>query len=178
MTLEFICTGYQKKTYEETTYSIEISVENDYPEYFNELLEKGKLNASHSNNTINIAIRELSWFKNIIFKEVTAINKKKSYVYLVMLDWVTEDDDGIDYYLYKDYGVAKDKYKRLIEDENDADISWVGSEVFDENGNVNKGYHFECSEETDEEQNLCWKVADLHDSNRFSIITLAKVEIL
>lgn len=178
MTLEFICTGYQKKTYEETTYSIEISVENDYPEYFNELLEKGELNASHSNDTINIAIRELSWFKNIIFKEVTAINKKNSYVYLVMLDWVTEDDDGIDYYLYKDYAAAKDKYKRLIEDENDADISWVGSEVFDENGNVNKGYQFECSEETDEEQNLCWKVADLHDSNRFSIITLAKVEIL
>lgn len=178
MTLEFICTGYRKKTYEETTYSIEISVEDDYPEYFNELLEKGELNASHSNDTINIAIRELSWFKNIIFKEVTAINRKNSYIYLVMLDWVTEDDDGIDYYLYKDYAAAKDKYKRLIEDENDADISWVGSEVFDENGNVNKGYHFECSEETDEEQNLCWKVADLHDSNRFSIITLAKVEIL
>lgn len=178
MTLEFICTGYQKKTCEETTYSIEISVENDYPEYFNELLEQVELNASHSNDTINIAIRELSWFKNIIFKEVTAINKKKSYVYLVMLDWVTEDDDGIDYYLYKDYGVAKDKYKRLIEDENDADISWVGSEVFDENGSVNKGYHFECSEETDEEKNLCWKVIDFKADRRYSLITLTKVEIL
>ena len=95
-----------------------------------------------------------------------------------MLDWVTEDDDGIDYYLYKDYGVAKDKYKRLIEDENDADISWVGSEVFDENGNVNKGYHFECSEETDEEKNLCWKVIDFKADRRYSLITLTKVEIL
>lgn len=76
------------------------------------------------------------------------------------------------------YDVAKDKYDRLIEDENDADISWVGEEVFDENGEVNKGYHFDCSEETNEEQNLCWKVADLNSPNRFSIITLTKVEIL
>lgn len=95
-----------------------------------------------------------------------------------MLEWSTEDDSGLDYYLYKSYTNAKDKYERLIEDENDADISWVGSEVFDENGEVNERYHFECSEETDEKQNLCWKVADLNDSNRFSIITLTKVEIL
>lgn len=178
MTLEFICNGYYAKTQEKATYTIELSVADDYEQYFNELLENGELNASHYNYTITISLRELSWFRNIVFKEVTAINAKKSYTYLVMLEWSTEDDSGLDYYLYKNYTDAKDKYERLVEDENDADISWVGSEVFDENGEVNEGYHFECSEETDEEQNLCWKVADLNYSNRISIITLTKVEIL
>lgn len=114
----------------------------------------------------------------LVFKEVIAINVKKSYTYLVMLEWQTEDDSGLDYYLYHNYSAAKNKYKNLITDENDADISWIGSEVFDENGEVNEGYHFDCSEETGEEQNLCWRVADLNNSNRFSIITLTKVEII
>ncbi len=178
MTLEFICNGYYAKTQEKATYTIELSVADDYEQYFNELLKNGELNASHYNYTITIALRELSWFRNIVFKEVTAINTKHKYIYLVLLEWSTEDDSGLDYYLYKSYTDAKDKYERIIEDENDADISWVGSEVFDENGEVNEGYYFACNEETDEEKNLCWKVADLNYSNRFSLISLTKVEIL
>lgn len=110
MTIEFICNGYNKKTYEETTYSIEISVEDDYPDYFNELFRNGKLNASYSNETINIALRELSWFKNLIYKEVKELKGKHAYIYLVMLEWMTEDDNGIDDYLYKSYAAAKEKY--------------------------------------------------------------------
>lgn len=178
MTIEFICIGYYAKSQEKATYTIELSVADDNVKYFNELLENGELNASHYNYTITIALRELSWFRNIVFKEVTTINEKHAYIYLVMLEWLTEDDNGLDYYLYKNYNDAKIKYKRLIEDENDADISWIGSEVFDENGEVNKGYLFQCSEETDEEQNLCWKVTDTNSYNRYSIITLTKVEIL
>ena len=178
MLLEFTCNGYDKKSYEESTYTLNISALPDYAEHFNKLYADGKLTASHSNETINIALRELSWFKGFIFRHVEKVTEIKNFIYLVMLDWVTEDDDGIDYYLYKDYSTAKEKYKRLIEDENDADISWVGSEVFDENGNVNNGYRFECSEETGEEKNLCWKVIDLQAAHRYSLITLTKVSIL
>lgn len=178
MILAFTCNGYQKKTHVETIYTIEIEVESDYPEYFKDLLQKGELTYSHGNNTIVIALRELSWFKNIVFRYVTAINEKHKYNYLVMLEWMNEDDNGIDYYLYKNYCDAKDKYKRLIEDENDADTSWVGSEVFDENGEVNEGFEVKCSEETEGEQNLFWKAIDTNSDNRFSIITLTKVETL
>lgn len=104
--------------------------------------------------------------------------KDENSVYIVMLNWLTEDDSGIDYYLYKDYAAAKNKYKRLIEDECDADISWIGSEVFDENGEVNEGFMFECIESTDEERNLYWKVADKNSYSRYSVITLTKVKIL
>lgn len=178
MTLEFVCNGYYAKTQEKATYTIELSVADDYAQYFNELLKNGELNAAHYNYTITIALRELSWFRNIVFKEVTAINTKKPYTYLVMLEWSTEDDNGIDYYLYHDYKAAKNKYKRLIKDEKNDNISWIGSEVFNEKGEVNKGYSFKCSEKTNKKQNLCWEVSDLNDSKRFSIITLTKVEIL
>lgn len=87
MTLAFTCNGYYKKTHEEVTYTLEIEVEGDYPEYFKKLLQKGELTYSHDNNTIVIALRELSWFKNIIFRYVTAINEKHAYKYLVMLEW-------------------------------------------------------------------------------------------
>ena len=96
MTLEFICNGHYAKSQEKATYTIELSVADDNVKYFNELLENGELNASHYNYTINIALRELSWFRNIVFKEVTAINAKKSYTYLVLLEWSTEDDSGLD----------------------------------------------------------------------------------
>lgn len=176
--LEFICNGYYPKSQKETSYSIELSVADDYVEYFKELLGKHELNSSYYNYTITIALRELSWFRNIVFKEVTAINEKHKYVYLVMMEWLTEDGNGPDYYLYKDYAAAKNKYKRLIKDECDADISWVGSEAFDENGNVNDGFHFKCSEPTNKEQDLFWEITDLNNPARYTVISLTKVEIL
>lgn len=179
MTLEFICKGYHKKTYEETTYSIEISAENDYPDYFRELLRTGKFNASNSNETINIALRELSWFKNLIYKEVISVNEKCNYAYLVMLDWLTPDDHDTDYYHFKTYADALDKFNSVISDECDADISWVGSEVFDENGEVNEGFELRCNTATDDnnERDLYWNVSD-KDKFRYSSITLTKIKIL
>lgn len=178
MILEFICNGYDRKTYEESIYTIEIAVENDYPEYFNKLLEQGKINAHNSNETINIALRELSWFKNQIFRKVTAINEKHKYIYLVMLEWLTEDGNGPEYYIYKSYTNAKIKYNKLIKDEMDAGISWVGSEAFDKYGNVNEGFHFKCSDKTNKEQDLFWEITDLNNPTRYTIVSLTKVEIL
>ncbi len=177
MTLEFICEGYHTNGNQETTYTIEISVEDVCAKYFKQLFENKKLTASYTNETINNTLRNLSWFNGYIFKQVKAINEKHKYIYLVMLDWLIENESGLDYYLYKSYDDAKYKYERLVEDENDADISWIGSEVFDENGEAKEGFEFEYSEETDEEKNLCWKVKDTNN-NRYSLITLTKVEIL
>ena len=67
----------------------------------------------------------------------TTIEENKDYVYVVMLEWLTSDDQGIDYYIYKDYDKALKKFNALIIDECDADIIWVGSQVFDEDGEVN-----------------------------------------
>jgi hypothetical protein len=179
MILEFTCNGYYKDTKKETAYTLDIPADSDYPEYFKSLLEKGELNAAYTNNLINRALRELSWFKDIIFVQVTQIAEKRNYVFMVMLDWLTPDDHDTDYYLFNDYEKALDKFNSLIEDENDSDISWVGSEVFDENGEVNEGFELSCNTNTCEqgERNLYWTVSD-KDKYRYSTITLTKKEIL
>lgn len=177
MTLEFTCNGYDKQTYEESTYTLEIPALPEFAEHFKRLQLCSMLTASHSNETINIALRELSWFKGYIFRHVTKITERNNSIYLVMLIWSTDEADGTDYYLYKNYDTAKNKYDRLIEDENDADISWIGSEVFNENGEVNKGYKLKCSEVTESEQDLYWNVEDEGNSKRYSYISLTKVKI-
>ena len=105
--------------------------------------------------------------------------KDKNTIYVVMLEWKTEDDNGIDYYLYKNYNSAVNKFNGLIEDECDADISWVGSQVFDENGNINEGFTLECNTDIKDngERDLYWKVSDDYGC-RYSSITLTKKEII
>lgn len=101
------------------------------------------------------------------------------YVYMAMLDWLTPDDHDTNYYLYKNFKDALKKFESLIKDECNADISWVGSEVFDENGEVNEGFELSCNTDTYEggERNLYWCVSD-NGKYRFLSITLTKVRIL
>lgn len=105
--------------------------------------------------------------------------ENENTVYVVMLEWVTDDDQGIDYYIYKNYDGALNKFNGLIIDECDADISWVGSQVFDENGEVNEGFTLECNTNIKQSGNrdLFWKVSDDYGC-RFSNITLTKKEII
>ena len=83
-------------------------------------------------------------------------------VFVVMLDWLTEDEQGIDYYIYKNYDSALNKFNGLIIDECDADISWVGSQVFDEDGEVNEGFTLDCNTNIKNSgcRDLFWKVSD------------------
>lgn len=96
-------------------------------------------------------------------------------VYVVMLEWQTSDDNGIDYYIYRSYKEAVNKFNSLIEDECDADISWVGSQVFDELGEVRDGFILECNTNIEHSgaSDLFWKVSDKYDC-RYSNITLTK----
>ncbi len=100
-------------------------------------------------------------------------------VYVVMLEWQTSDDNGIDYYIYRSYKKAVNKFNGLIEDECDADISWAGSQVFDENGEVNEGFTLDCNTNIEQSgiRDLFWKVSDDYGC-RFSNITLTKKEII
>ncbi len=86
-------------------------------------------------------------------------------VYVVMLEWITSDDQGIDYYIYRSYRNALNKFHSLIEDECDADISWVGSQVFDERGEVRDCFILECNTNITESgiRDLFWKVSDKYD---------------
>lgn len=92
------------------------------------------------------------------------------YVYMVQFDWSTTDADGIETELFENYNDAYARYKEIITNELNPDLSWVGSEVFDENGNVNDGYDLD-------EGNHYWHVVDKNDYYRHSFIDLIKKEI-
>ena len=99
-------------------------------------------------------------------------------VYVVMLEWATTDDAGVDYYLYKNYNGALKKFIDLMEDELNPDISWV-ADAFDENGEVKDGFELDCN--TDNKHSgdcdLYWRISATYDY-RYSYITLTKKEII
>ncbi len=177
MTLIFTCNGYQKKTYEETEYNVEISATKELYEYFSVLFENNELNASNTNETVITVLRELSWFNDFIFRHVVKIANKEKHVYMILFDWSTTDSDGIETFLYHDYEAARKKLDEIIQNECDADLSWIGSEVFDENGDVNDGYELDCNTDDKAAEDLYWHVVDKNDYNRRSFIDLIKKEI-
>lgn len=101
----------------------------------------------------------------------------KQYIYLIIFDWSTTDSDGIETFLYRNFEDARKHFNEMIENECDADLSWVGSEVFDENGDVNDGYELDCNIDDKNAKELYWHVVDKSDYNRRSFIDLFKREI-
>ena len=101
----------------------------------------------------------------------------KNEVYLILFDWSTNDSDGIEMFLYSRFEDALEKLNEIIENECNPDVSWVGSEVFDENSDVNEGYELDCNTDDKNAKELYWHVVDKNDDNRRSFINLFKKEI-
>ena len=99
-------------------------------------------------------------------------------IYLILFDWSTNDSDGIETFLYHRFGDALEKLNEIIENERNPDLSWVGEEVFDENGDVKDGYELDCNIDDKNAQELFWHVVDSSDYNRHSFIDLFKRKIL
>ena len=102
---------------------------------------------------------------------------KDDTVYLILFDWSTTDCDGIETYLYRHYEDARRKFDELIKNECDAEMSWVGLEVFDGNGKINDGYELDYNTNDETAHELFWRVVDKNDYNRRSFIDLFKREI-
>ena len=100
------------------------------------------------------------------------------YLYMVQMDSSTTDYDDISTFLYTKYADAYAKFLTLVTNEFDADNSWIGSEVIDEDGDVNKDYEFECDDKQDGKSDICWRIVDRNDYNRHTFIYLTKEEII
>lgn len=100
-------------------------------------------------------------------------------IYLILFDWSTNDCDGIETYLYYRFEDALQKLNELIENECDPDLSWIGLEVFDKNGDVKDGYELDCNMSDKNAQNLYlyWHIVDKNNYNRRSFIDLSKRKI-
>lgn len=63
-------------------------------------------------------------------------------VYMVLFDWSTQDDSAVEAELFDTYEKAYGRYQEIITNEKDPELSWVGAEAVDENGNIKDGYDF------------------------------------
>lgn len=100
------------------------------------------------------------------------------YVYLVIFDWATEDDGGIDSYVYTSYDDAVKKFKEIIATEMTPALSWVGDEVFNSAGKINKDFILHQFTDETSGKDLFWQVADYNNVARYSFVDLFKKEVL
>ena len=89
-------------------------------------------------------------------------------VYEVIFNWSTEDENNVETAIFSTYKKAKKHFNNIIKKENNADISWVGDGVFNEDGEVNDGYELNCNPNypKGEEHDLWWCVWNI-DNNKY-----------
>lgn len=84
--------------------------------------------------------------------------------YTIIFEWSTADCNDIEVEVFSTYEKAVERFNRIIEDESDNSISWVG-DAFDEDGELKENYTLECNEQfTDgEEHELWWSIEKQND---------------
>ncbi len=97
-------------------------------------------------------------------------------IYVVMIDWSTEDWSDVDIYVYDTYDKARDKYNELIADEMKSENSWVGNLEW-ENG-IPQGHYELFTSESDTEDNLYWHIEDTWNYNYHTFINLKIMEVM
>ena len=101
-------------------------------------------------------------------------------VYLVKLDWSTEDSNDIELFVCSTYEKAYEKFKELIANEMNPDNSWVG-ELEWENG-VPKDDKIELDfldRRNDTDETECyWMITDTWDYGVHTFISIELKEVL
>jgi len=100
-------------------------------------------------------------------------------VYMVKFDWRFSDDEDVDIQLFDTYKKAYDHFLQIIKEEKNPDNSWVGSDVFDKDGNIYEGYEVDEHIESDGTQEyVCWwEVTDKYDWDKREYLTLQIMEV-
>ncbi len=102
-------------------------------------------------------------------------------VYMVLFDWSTTDDEAVEVELFDSYLKARKRFDEIIYNECDADMSWVGSQVFNEDGDVNDDFELETNcdivPDDDGEYDLYWNITDRSDWNIHDFLDLQIMEV-
>lgn len=102
-------------------------------------------------------------------------------VYVIIFDWSTSsaDSSGIEIEVFDTYQKAFDRFNNIIDDEKNPELSWVGSEALDKNGNIKEDYEFDEYIETDVTQEIdCWwNITDRYDWYRHDFLDLRVMEV-
>ena len=98
----------------------------------------------------------------------------KQYVYLITLDWATEDDKGFEFDICSTPKKAFEIFRKRIKAEQNPNKSWVGEEVFAEDGSVKESYILDTFVDRTFSKSSRWCISD-DDTGRFSDIYLRRV---
>ena len=107
-------------------------------------------------------------------KQQTPHLKDEKFIYLITLDWATEDDKGFEFDICATPEKAFEIFHKRINAEKNPNNSWVGEEVFAEDGSVNKGYTLDTCVDHTFSNSSRWCVSD-DDAGRFSDSYLRRV---
>lgn len=116
--------------------------------------------------------------QNASGKPKTTDRKVRNTMFLVMFDWSTDDDCGIETFLYNDYDAAHRKFAGLVKDELDPETSWVGSQAVNKYGKVKKGYVLDYIDSGVKNTNAYFRIMQDGNYNLHSCIDLMKKEII
>lgn len=102
---------------------------------------------------------------------------KKQKIYLVLLEWSTDDDSGSDFYIFGNYDNAKDKFIELVEKEKDPNISWA-YQAFNGTYDEEKRFEVETNIDWNQAYELFWDITDTWNYSYRTHIQLREMEIL
>ena len=97
-------------------------------------------------------------------------------VFMVQLDWTTDDDNGNDIYLFKDYDKAKEQFYKFVEQEKDPNLSWA-HQAFDETYSEERRYEIETNIDWNQVYELFWDITDTWNYNFRTHIQLREMEV-
>lgn len=103
--------------------------------------------------------------------------KKIEYVYMLLIDYSTDDYEGVETHLFKNRKKAVKEMKKVIESEKSS--FWL-EDAFDKNGNlVDENFELDSNFEEDKNttNNLWWNINKKDDSYLQTNIDLIRKEI-
>ena len=102
------------------------------------------------------------------------------YVYLVMFDWAVDDASAVEITAYGNYDDAYTKFKEIIADEMNPDLSWVGGLEFDENGDLlTEGYTQDYDDNNSGDSEVYWSISEEGNyTSRHSNVEIRILKIL
>lgn len=97
------------------------------------------------------------------------------YVFMVMLDWSTTDEDGFQIELFKNYDEAYDRFKEIISEQ--LKEFWDGEVTFDIDGDPGEEYEFSEEDNNSDESEVYWHLSCKHDYYTHTFVDLFRKEL-
>ena len=98
-------------------------------------------------------------------------------IFIIKLDYSTEEYHDVELFAFQDYDKAYDKFKELFLSERQPENSWVGVLDFDDEGVPIGHYELDYEDNNTCESEVWWRIEDQWDSRYYVYIDLLVLEV-